>query len=154
MVSIKEKDREHISKVMYYKDEGNKLFRAGATREAMKQYHSAMMYLKTFDDNMYISSLNCETQSTTLSNMPEEAKQQVVQLNVSIANNLAGERVVMHVRMCLFTTIHNEQTDKLLYNIFTYFHQYRIVCILCFLIHKKVCMCLTSITPMASCVHI
>ena len=90
VVSITEKDREHISKVLEYKEEGNTLFRAGATREAMKQYHNAMMYLKVFDDDMYVSALSCETQSTSLSRMPEEAKQQVIQLNVSIANNLAG----------------------------------------------------------------
>lgn len=90
VVSIKEKDREHISKVLQYKEEGNRLFRSGGTREAMKQYHNAMMYLKAFDDNVYVSALNRETQNTSLSNMPEEAKQQVIQLNVSIANNLAG----------------------------------------------------------------
>lgn len=91
VVSLKEKDKEHISKVIEYKEEGNKLFRAGNTRQAMKQYYSAMMYLKVFDDNMYTSSLNCETQSTSLSCMPLAAKQQVIQLNVSIANNLAGQ---------------------------------------------------------------
>lgn len=90
VISIKEKDREHISKVIEYKEEGNKLFRAGVTREAMKQYHKGMMYLKVFDDNMFAASLNCETQTTSLSSMPGEAKQQVIQLNVSIANNLAG----------------------------------------------------------------
>ena len=91
MVSIKEKDREHISKVIEYKEEGNKLFRAGDTRQAMKQYHKAMMYLKVFDDNMHTSLLSSETQSTSLSCMPWEDKQQVTQLNVSIANNLAGQ---------------------------------------------------------------
>lgn len=97
VVSIKEKDKEHISKVLQYKEEGNKLFRAGRTREAMKQYHNAMMYLKAFDDNVYVSALNRESQNTSLSNMPEEAKQQVIQLNVSIANNLAGVYVLTSV---------------------------------------------------------
>ena len=90
VASINEKDKEHISKVLQYKEEGNKLFRAGGTREAMKQYHSAMMYLKGFDDNVYVSALSRESQNTSLSNLPEEAKQEVIQLNVSIANNLAG----------------------------------------------------------------
>ena len=108
--TLKEKDIQILSEIRDYKANGNELFRAGKIREAMRKYHNANLCLRTFQDSPVSSFGSRPDQVTSMSRLPQDTKEEVQALTISIANNLAGGYRSSIVRaynnaICLVSTL-------------------------------------------------